>query len=156
MNNTVSANVKWWTEIICHGIYTQLSSVKFSLLTVGSTALICYWTGSWLFQYSITQEQQSYSTIDDDDCDYDCDDSRGLLTTWFSSLKANLRRLFTQLGHKILTGSPRQVHYTTNRKTAKENNTLKVISYYKKQLLAHTKHIRYYMCLYLWFSLLYI
>jgi len=72
-------------------MYTQLNSIKFNVLTVGLRALIRYCTGSWVLQYSITQEQHNYSTIDDDDCGYDCDDSNGLLTTWLNSLKANLR-----------------------------------------------------------------
>jgi len=55
-------------------------------------------------------------TIDDDNCDYDCDESHALLTTWFSSLKVNLRTTFDPIRTQ---NTDRK---SVRRKTAKENN----------------------------------
>jgi len=79
-----------------------------------------------VFQYTLTQEQYNYSTIDDDDddddCDYDCDVSHGLLTTCFKGLKANFRTTVYPISIQILAGKPSDFYYATRRKTANEKN----------------------------------
>jgi regulator of replication initiation timing len=103
-----------------------------------------------VLQYAIIQERHNYPTVDDDDCDYDCNDSHVLLTTRLNSLKANLRTTVNanrtpDIERKSMRRCLCNQTKNSQRKqqTIRPSITPKDISYYKKQLLVHTKHILY-------------